>query len=660
MPATASGRTESSVYLFTDKRSLFLVTISLFFITFAANFINIRMYKTLTATLILALMLTLALSSCRHTAAPNAALLHYNADTLIRLDRTAHASPEAASQALQTLHELRQKGNGPIFKLEWVEGNILMRQQKLLQAAECYRAALATDSVQGNPQYYLNLCNNLIQLFTQRERPDSVMRYAQLLLKKVDADHLPQRAKMDAYWAMSQVYATYRDTVNRNETAATATSMAWQTLATRRQSNTAIAHALNKLFDIYAQGLGHAIEEHRTAAADTLGTRLQAIMAEMDTLVLSPRRPDGAPAWLLQQCNSQMGHLMARLCHDTGRTGEERQWVQRMQACASDLRNDAHLAQYYLRTSQYDTAIHLLQGIHHSHQAAEDSINTQHAEACRQLSEAYRHTGRTDEALKWSRYSQVLQDSLDTRRLLSDAIQQSAISHTREQRLRISNQQDVILLQGNRLIALAVISILLAAISFITYLYLQKARRRNRSIVKEMKQQQQQHLAVQQSIDNIRLLEQQAEEQEIAAVHQSQPEDQLPQWLKDKEEKLLRQRLLQHHFNDLQRLMEEQKPYLQPDLRLADVTTTLHIELDELTIAIQEFTGKNFTEYITQLRMDRALYLLEHSDYVKISTVAQESGFGSVRHFYRLFQKMHAMSPTDYRSAVRALDEKND
>ena len=66
------------------------------------------------------------------------------------------------------------------------------------------------------------------------------------------------------------------------------------------------------------------------------------------------------------------------------------------------------------------------------------------------------------------------------------------------------------------------------------------------------------------------------------------------------------------------------------------------------------------TEYINRLRLEHALFLLETSDYIKIATVAQESGFGTVRHFYRLFQKEYNMSPADYRNAVKGMDEKEE
>ena len=53
-------------------------------------------------------------------------------------------------------------------------------------------------------------------------------------------------------------------------------------------------------------------------------------------------------------------------------------------------------------------------------------------------------------------------------------------------------------------------------------------------------------------------------------------------------------------------------------------------------------------------------YYLETSEYIKIATVAQESCFCTVRHFYRLFQKEYNLSPADYRNAVKGMDEKEE
>lgn len=615
---------------------------------------------------ILALLAALLFPTvCRQqqSPAPSARQL-YTADTLMRIDRQALQSPQSADDALRKLHQLRLNGQGPLFKLEWVEGSILMHQKKYLQAAEAYRNALNTDSVQRNSQYYLNLCKTIMLLHHQNQRLDSAMHYANLLLLRVDRDALPERAKQDAYWCMSQVYHTHGDTLNRNETARLATRLAWQTLDARIRSNAYIARALNNLFNIYSHNLDYALQDRNLNAADTLARRMQQFTAGLDTLVLTPQRPDGIPQWTLSQNHNLLCHQMARLCHATARTAQEQQWVQRLKNAVDnaadntdDTKTDAgkadntdpeaaddaqtHLAEYYLETRHYAQALPLLAAIRQRHQQASDSISPANAAVCRQLSEACQALSHPAEALLWQRRSQTLQDSIDARTSHSDALQLAAIGHTREQRLQISRQQSTISRLHTRLILLAILALLICITALIIYLYLRQVKRRNIQMARLIKQQQ--------------------------SLYSPRTHNQLPQWLKETEEKLNRQDApqkhlddLQKHFDALQALMQEEKPYLSPDLKPADLSARLDLSATELNAATQETVQMSPTEYINRLRLEHALFLLETSEYIKIATVAQESGFGTVRHFYRLFQKEYNMSPADYRNAVKGMDEKEE
>lgn len=102
--------------------------------------------------------------------------------------------------------------------------------------------------------------------------------------------------------------------------------------------------------------------------------------------------------------------------------------------------------------------------------------------------------------------------------------------------------------------------------------------------------------------------------------------------------------------------MQEEKPYLHSDLKPSDICTRLDISAAELNAATQEMAQLSLGDYINHLRLEHALFLLESSEYIKIAVVAEESGFGSARHFYRLFQKEYNMSPADYRNGAKGMN----
>jgi AraC-like DNA-binding protein len=62
----------------------------------------------------------------------------------------------------------------------------------------------------------------------------------------------------------------------------------------------------------------------------------------------------------------------------------------------------------------------------------------------------------------------------------------------------------------------------------------------------------------------------------------------------------------------------------------------------------KKFTGINFTEYITRMRIEKSRNLLLNPN-LRISEIAYEVGFQSLTHFNRMFKRVLGSSPTDYR-----------
>ena len=94
-------------------------------------------------------------------------------------------------------------------------------------------------------------------------------------------------------------------------------------------------------------------------------------------------------------------------------------------------------------------------------------------------------------------------------------------------------------------------------------------------------------------------------------------------------------------------LMEEQKLYLQPNLKLADVVKKCGSCRTYVSNYINH-TGNNFSEYINKLRVEHAKTLLANTDSVKMVVVAEDSGFTSEASFYRNFRKFTGMTPQEW------------
>ena len=95
------------------------------------------------------------------------------------------------------------------------------------------------------------------------------------------------------------------------------------------------------------------------------------------------------------------------------------------------------------------------------------------------------------------------------------------------------------------------------------------------------------------------------------------------------------------------RLMEEQRPYLDSDLKQADVATALGVRLDEVSRCINS-NAFNFSQFVNGYRIEYAKQLMLQKPGIKMTQVAIESGFSNETSFYRTFKAIVGMPPSEW------------
>ena len=97
------------------------------------------------------------------------------------------------------------------------------------------------------------------------------------------------------------------------------------------------------------------------------------------------------------------------------------------------------------------------------------------------------------------------------------------------------------------------------------------------------------------------------------------------------------------------RLMEEQRPYLDSDLKQADVATALGVRLDEVSRCINS-NAFNFSQFVNGYRIEYAKQLMLRKPGIKMTQVAMESGFSNETTFFRTFKAIVGMPPSEWAS----------
>ncbi|WP_239615073.1 response regulator transcription factor [Cohnella mopanensis] len=100
------------------------------------------------------------------------------------------------------------------------------------------------------------------------------------------------------------------------------------------------------------------------------------------------------------------------------------------------------------------------------------------------------------------------------------------------------------------------------------------------------------------------------------------------------------------------------KLHTDGDLRLQTVAARVHLNATYLSQLFKAETGMNYSEYVSDARMERAKWLLANTR-LKIYDVARLSGHQSPKHFMLVFKQQVGLTAGDFRDqyGVQAPDE---
>lgn len=118
------------------------------------------------------------------------------------------------------------------------------------------------------------------------------------------------------------------------------------------------------------------------------------------------------------------------------------------------------------------------------------------------------------------------------------------------------------------------------------------------------------------------------------------------------------------HIEDANRENESQIENLKKIILYMNENYSSPIRLDELAKLVnlnsqylcryfKENIGKTITEYVNEIRIEKAAEALAETDH-KIVTIAQDSGFENVGYFIRRFKREKGITPSEYRSRSKS------
>jgi transcriptional regulator GlxA family with amidase domain len=103
-------------------------------------------------------------------------------------------------------------------------------------------------------------------------------------------------------------------------------------------------------------------------------------------------------------------------------------------------------------------------------------------------------------------------------------------------------------------------------------------------------------------------------------------------------------------LESLQKIMQQDRIYLSPDLTLAEVVNRTGIPQKTISAVLNQHLGKSFNEYVNEFRVEEVKKRLTGSfpAHLTITGIAFECGFNSQATFQRTFKQFTGYSPTEF------------
>lgn len=272
-----------------------------------------------------------------------------------------------------------------------------------------------------------------------------------------------------------------------------------------------------------------------------------------------------------------------------------------------------------------------------------DTINNKFQVYLNNMAEIAIGTGQYQNAVNYKDRFIVIKDSLYARDKQNAALELATIYETSQKNEQIKDQKARI--DRQRIILIAVLGILLLT-GIMLYLIvknLRSTKRKNRSLASQINSQLAYREELKKANKEIEQLKNQLEE----LIQAEQPES-VAEEATDSKTASLNKKL----FNELDRLLDEEKLYLDPDINRDQLIKQLHISKNVFSQLIQTYSGTNFKGYINSKRLDYSITQLKDNHNHTIEAIAMDSGFNNVRSFYRLFRDKYGMTPSEYRDSV--------
>lgn len=98
----------------------------------------------------------------------------------------------------------------------------------------------------------------------------------------------------------------------------------------------------------------------------------------------------------------------------------------------------------------------------------------------------------------------------------------------------------------------------------------------------------------------------------------------------------------------LEKLMNEQTVYRNPDLKIGDLSKGINVTSHQLSQFLNDNLGKNFTTFVNEFRIKEACRIISTDHRLTLESIGYEVGFNAKSTFFAAFKKFTGTTPLNY------------
>ncbi|MEM7548151.1 MAG: helix-turn-helix transcriptional regulator [Bacteroidota bacterium] len=103
------------------------------------------------------------------------------------------------------------------------------------------------------------------------------------------------------------------------------------------------------------------------------------------------------------------------------------------------------------------------------------------------------------------------------------------------------------------------------------------------------------------------------------------------------------------YLNKLHQLMKHKELYKNPDLTVAELSSTLGVSKRNVSLILNKHDNCNFSRFVNNYRVEEAKELIKNQPESKMIAVAYESGFNNLATFNQAFKSYTGQTPTSFK-----------